>query len=342
MKSLLSVVILTAMLFFIGCDAGQTGFGLSAGGKTDVGLLRPGAIEIIRDGLADENPIIRSHAIEIVSATGTKELVPIVAKLLKDEPAPVRFAAAIVIGDMQYLAGEYALRRLLNDTDGSAKIAAAYALTKLGRGNYSDIIRTALKGKDQTVRANAAMLLGKLGDKSDIELLYRVRRDSDSADKVRIQSLESIAMLGDEKVYGAKSLYLLISENADDKIMGIRILGALDTSEARNAIKTMLYEDIPEVRLCAAEQLGRLGDTSGRPEVVEYFRRISRNPDDPSIANSMATMAIGRIGGDALTVYLPRLLRSRSKMIRLIAAQSVLLLTQQMRAARMQEPTRYY
>jgi len=254
--------------------------------------------------------------------------VPIVAKLLKDDLAPVRFAAAIVVGDMQYLAGEYTVRRLLNDKDGNAKIAAAYALTKLGRGNYSDIVRTALKSKDQTVRANATMLLGKLGDKSDIELLYRVRRRSDSADKVSIQALEAIAMLGDEKVYGARSLYLLISENADDKVMGIRILGALATAEAKNAIKTMLYEDIPEVRLCAAEQLGRLGDTSGQPEVVEYFRKISRNPDEPSIANSMATMAIGRIGGDALTVYLPRLLRSRSRLIRLIAAQSVLLLTQ--------------
>lgn len=328
MKSLLSVVILTAMLFLSGCDAGQRGFDLSADGKINVDRLRPGAIEIIRAGLADENPIIRSHAIEIVSATGTKELVSIVAKLLKDDLVPVRFAAAIVVGDMQYLAGEYAVRRLLNDKDGNAKIAAAYALTKLGKGNYSDIVRTALKSKDQTVRANATMLLGKLGDKSDIELLYRVRRRSDSADKVRIQALEAIAMLGDEKVYGAKSLYLLISENADDKVMGIRILGALDTAEAKNAIKTMLYEDIPEVRLCAAEQLGRLGDTSGRPEVVEYFKRISQNRDEPSIANSMATMAIGRIGGGALTVYLPRLLRSRSKLIRLIAAQSVLLLTQ--------------
>jgi len=328
MKSLLFVVILAAMLFLSGCDAGQTGFDLSADGKINVDRLRPGAIEIIRDGLADENPIIRSHAIEVVSATGAKELVPIVAKLLKDDLAPVRFAAAIVVGDMQYLAGEYTVRRLLNDKDGNAKIAAAYALTKLGRGNYSDIVRTALKSKDQTVRANATMLLGKLGDKSDIELLYRVRRRSDSADKVSIQALEAIAMLGDEKVYGARSLYLLISENADDKVMGIRILGALATAEAKNAIKTMLYEDIPEVRLCAAEQLGRLGDTSGQPEVVEYFRKISRNPDEPSIANSMATMAIGRIGGDALTVYLPRLLRSRSRLIRLIAAQSVLLLTQ--------------
>jgi len=45
MKSLLFVVILAAMLFLSGCDAGQTGFDLSADGKINVDRLRPGAIE---------------------------------------------------------------------------------------------------------------------------------------------------------------------------------------------------------------------------------------------------------------------------------------------------------
>ena len=107
MISLLSVVILTAMLFLGGCNAGRTGFDLSADGKINVDLLRPGAIEIIRDGLADENPIIRSHAIEVVSATGAKGLVPIVAKLLKNDVAPVRFAAAI--GELELSDGLFVL-----------------------------------------------------------------------------------------------------------------------------------------------------------------------------------------------------------------------------------------
>ncbi|HIJ67625.1 MAG TPA: HEAT repeat domain-containing protein [Planctomycetes bacterium] len=328
MKILSGVLILTVILFFVGCDSGRGAFEISADGGINVSVLKPEAIEVIRGGLADENPIIRSNAIEVVSETGTRELLPIVAKLLKDEVAPVRFTACIVIGDMGFSGGEYLLRRLVNDRDVNVKIAAAYALTKLGRLDYGEIIRSALKSKDQTVCANAAMLLGKMGSSSDIDLLYNVVRDPESSDKVRIQALEAIAMLGDEDIYGAKSLYLLISENSDDKIMGIRILGALGTSEAKDAIKTMLYEDIWEVRLCAAEQLGRLGDPSGRPEILEYLRNVSRDFDEPSIANSMATMAIGRIGGDSLTEYLPRLLRSRSKLIRLVAAQSVLLVTQ--------------
>jgi HEAT repeat protein len=328
MKSLLSVVIFTAMFFLSGCDAGQRGFDLSADGKINVEHLRPGAIEIVRDGLADENPIIRSHAIEVVSATDTKELLPIVAKLLKDDPAPVRFAAAIVIGDMQYLAGEYAVRRLLNDKDGNAKIAAAYALTKLGRGNYSDIVRTALKSKDQTVRANAAMLLGKLGDKQDIKLLYELVRDSDSRDWVRIEAVKAIAMLEDKRVYQSMLWPLLISKYHDDRVEGIKGMYALKSADAKDAIKTMLYDDVQEVRLYAAGQLGRLGDTSGEGEILAYLRQNLQNKDEGSLAADTAVTAIGQIGTDALAKFLPGFMDSRNKLIRLSAARSVLLLTQ--------------
>jgi len=328
MRSLLFVITLFAIVFLSGCDEGQAKFGISTGDEQiGVDHLRYRAIDIVRDGLVDESALVRSRAIEIVSTTDTKELMPIVTKLLKDDFAAVRFTSAVAVGDMKYSAGEYAVRRLLNDKDGNAKIAAAYALTKLGKGDFSDVVYRAIESKNQTIRANAALLLGKLGDKKNVQLLYRVLRDSDSTDKVRIQAVEAIAMLGDERIYQSKLWPLLISKYADDRVMGVRGMGALNTTDARNAIKTMLYDDVQEVRLCAADELGRLGDASGEAEVIEYFKKISRNPDESSMANSMATMAIGRIGGEALTKLLPGFLQSRSKLIRLTAAQSVLLLT---------------
>mgnify|MGYP001110137148 CR=1 FL=1 len=49
----------------------------------------------------------------------------------------------------------------------------------------------------------------------------------------------------------------LISAYADDRVMGIRAMGALGTPEAKNALTTMLDDPVPEVRLAAAEQVGR-------------------------------------------------------------------------------------
>ena len=87
-----------------------------------------------------------------------------------------------------------------------------------------------------------------------------------------------------------------------------------------------LTDDVTEVRLCAAEQLGRLGDRSGREEVATF---LSKAPDlsQPDVATLLAVMAIGRIGTSDLAAYLPKALESRSEMVRLTAAQSVLLLT---------------
>jgi HEAT repeat protein len=290
--------------------------------------MRDRAIDIVRKGLTDQSDLIKSYAIEVVATTGRGELIPMVTPLLKSDSVSVRFTAAIAIGDTKYSPGEFAVRRLLNDKDENTKIAAAYAMTKLGNRDFDSLIENALMSKDQTVRANAALLLGKLGDKKNVELLYSTLRDSNSSDRVKFQAVEAIAMLGDEEIYQKKLWALLISKYADDRIIGIRAMGALGTENAKNAIVTMLSDEVPEVRLWAARQLGRLGDPTGQVEVLEYFKEISPGFDSirRNEANVLAAMAIGQIGTEELVKYLPRLLKSRSKKVQLSASQAVLLL----------------
>ena len=182
-----------------------------------------------------------------------------------------------------------------------------------------------MESRDQTVRANAVLLLGKVGDRKDLDLLYSVLRDANSTYSVRLQVLEAIARLGNERIY-ERLWSLLISKFADDKVIGIRAMGALNTIDAKDSLVKMLYDDVPEVQLCAAEELGRLGDMSGQPNVWDYFTKQSPNLNKESVANILAARAIGRIGG-SLTGFLPGLLDSRSKAVRLNAALAVLLLT---------------
>ena len=61
-------------------------------------------------------------------------------------------------------------------------------------------------------------------------------------------------------------------------------------------------------------------------EVYHYFQT---NPDlnQVDMANNMAIMAIGRIQSSYLGDYLPNVLASQSEFIRLLGAQSILLLT---------------
>ena len=322
-----TVLILLSMVLQAGCIEEQSLMKPAVEqSKVDVSRLKSKALRIVREALADESGVIRSHAIEVIVTTKRRELMPQVLKLLADEQVHVRFGAGVAVGDMEYTAGEYMVKPMLKDPNPNARIAAAYALVRLGRAEYAEKIRDAAKSTDQTVRANAALLLGKLGDKDNLPLLYDVLRALDSADKAKFQAVESIARLGDEQIYKNKLWALLISKYADDRVLGIRGMGLLNTADAKNAIITMLNDEVGEVRLCAAEQLARMGDLTGEQEVVAYFKTQSPDLNKASPANIFATMAIGRMATAPGTKYLPQLLQSRSKVIRLTAAQSVLVL----------------
>ncbi|HDS84480.1 MAG TPA: HEAT repeat domain-containing protein, partial [Phycisphaerales bacterium] len=287
--------------------------------------LKPRALEVLRASLRHENPYVRNHAIEVVVETGQKEMMSEIIRLMGDTAIPVRFSATAAAGDMQCFGCEQPIRERLKDDDANVRLAAAYSMIQLNNPEYHADLRRAADHADQTVRANALLLLGKNGDRDDLDLLYRAMRDDTASEKVKIQAIDSIAQLKDARLYRNKLWALLISKYADDRVMGIRGMGALGTLDAHNAIITMLTDDVPEVRLCAAEQLGRLGDTTGREEVAQYLRNhadLSRG----DVATMLAVMAIGRIGTPELIDWLPKALDSQSDVIRLTAAQSVLLL----------------
>jgi len=288
--------------------------------------LVPDAARIIQEAISDENPLVRVNAIEVVAEAKQVRLMPKVQRLLKDDFVPVRFAAALAVGDMEYGLAESSVRRLLEDEDENVKIAAAYALTKLGTLDGLTVICQAITSRDQNVRANAALLLGKSGNKSALKFLYWALQNENSDDKVRFQAAEAIAMLGDERIY-PKLWSMLISAYADDRVVGVRAMGALGTTEAKNSLITMLDDDVLEVRLAAAEQLGMHGNTTGEAEVLDVFAKnqtASQDKESLERINVLTAIAIGEVGTAPLVKFLPRLLADESKFVRIAAAKAVL------------------
>jgi HEAT repeat protein len=288
--------------------------------------LKLKAIEVIRRGLDDSEPRIRANAIEVAASMKQDELMPKVQRLLKDDYVPVRYAAALAVGDMRYNSAVDTLKLLLRDPDSSVRLSAAYALGKLGQMESLSYICRGIRSSDQVVRANAVVILGKSGDKRALDFLHEAKNASDSDDKVRFQAAEAIARLGDESIY-PRLWTMLISFYADDRVMGIKAMGALGSKKARDALIGMLGDDILEVRLVAAEQLGLLGISSGEPEVLDVFAKNLTSDMDRVEAERvqiLTALAIGRIGTPRLTEYLPKLLRNRSKLVRIAAAKAVL------------------
>ena len=284
------------------------------------------ARQIILEGLADADPQVRANAIEVVASTRELGLMPNVQRLLTDKVVPVRFAAAVAIGDLAYTPARDQVGPLLNDPNPNVQIAAFYAISKLGQPELYQELCKAVASNDQTVRANAALLLGKSGNKEGIRFLYWTLQRDDSSDMVVLQAAEAIAMLGDPRIY--RKLWTgLISKYADDRVISVRAMGALGTDEAKSAIITMLDDPIPEVRLAAAEQLGKLGDFGGETEVLAVFEKnlmADMDAQGQQRIKTLAALAIGEVAAERPAKYLPQLLQDSSKVVRLAAAKAVL------------------
>lgn len=287
--------------------------------------LRSKATFIINQGLVDKNLQLRINCIEVVAVTRRLEMMHKVTQLLKDDSMPIRFAAALAVGDTEYKLAKKHVKRLLKDPDENVRIAAAYAMGKISIFDNSKILRKSIGSKNLTVRANTVMLMGKTGNKKELKPLYWALRAPDSDDKVRFQAVEAIARLGDEKIL-AKIWPMLISVYADDRVMGIKALGALGTRKAREILITKLDDDVPEVRLAAAEQLGIFGDTTGAEQVLKLFQENlmeTMDRDEKQRVRVFAAMAIGQIATEELTKFLPELLDDDSKIVRIAAAKAV-------------------
>lgn len=320
-------LLLACMMLPLGCEVPQdTSPEAQVVAGSDLDDLTIAAYRIILESLKDKSPLIRANAVEVISQTGQIKLVPKVQRLLGDNYPPVRFAAALAIGDLEYSLGIRGLTMLLKDPDSNVKIAACYAMVKLGSPKFKAVLRRAIGSTDQTVRANAAFLIGKSGDQDALKLLYWAMQDKDSEDKVKYQAAESIATLGDVRIE-PKLWTMLLNIYADVRITGVRAMGALGTQNAKNALITMLSDKVLEVRLAAAEQLGMLGDIAGEPEVMDVFtlKLTSRmEPADRERVNVLTVLAIGRIATPKLMEHLPEFLKDPSKAVRIAAARAVL------------------
>ena len=297
--------------------------------KVDLKAYKNQAIEIVRNGLANQDLAVKMNAIEVVANTKSKELLPLVLNMTKSTSVITRFSAAVAMGDAEYTAANYQLKTMIEDPDENVRMAAAYALIKMGdtdSGLEAHILKGFKASTDTTIKANAAMLLGKLGDKRALTPLWDILKDVTADDKVQLQAVESIAMLQDKNIY-QKLWALLISKYVDDRIIGVRSMGALGNLDAKNAIVTMLNDDIDDVKLCAAYELGKLNNKTGEAEVMDFLSQNSERLSslEQSPASHLAIMAIGSINSTRLNRYLPKLLENRQKDLQLAAAQSLLL-----------------
>ncbi len=320
-----AALIFTLLGLILVSVSGCGGQNTDATAKESPSDMQTRARAIVAESLETDNPRLRAKAIEVVADIELTRYFPKVRSLLTDDFVPVRFSAAVAMGQTQHSPAQQTLRQLLRDREEDVRIAAAFALYRLGDENQMETLYEATKSSNQTVRSNAVFLLGKTQNSDALPVLYDTMRSRDSTDQVRLQAAEAIARLGDEQIF--KRLWtMLISAFADDRAMGINAMAALGTIDAESALVSMLTDTVTEVRLIAAGQLATLNNYQGSQVVVDAMNNLPRGDvEEAERIKMLAAMAIGNLCTPDVSGYLNRLIRDESEFVRLSAAKASLM-----------------
>ncbi|MBX2851940.1 MAG: hypothetical protein KTR15_09370 [Phycisphaeraceae bacterium] len=228
---------------------------------------KPKAKSIVQSAGKSENPRVRMAALEAAQhAPGAA--FELARNGLGDENAAVRFAALVTIGKLKLTDLSAAALDLTRDENESVRAAALFAAKRCGKDVDLSPLGGMLANGSSGARANAAMLIGQLGDKQAINMLRDMaakpmpRVSPAKRSSVRLQYAEAMIRLDpdDDEVLGA--IRASVYSNLDDvRVLAIQILGEVGDRSVQGGLAHIIKRDNPiQVKLAAAQSLVRMGD----------------------------------------------------------------------------------
>ncbi|MBN2158494.1 MAG: HEAT repeat domain-containing protein [Spirochaetes bacterium] len=219
-------------------------------------------MEIIMDGLADRNDMVRRTAITAAGAARNRRLVPYVAELLHEKQHQTRIHAARALYD---IGGEESIDHLIGllaDRHPEVTAAARSILEAVDSGRTRMALHDArfmqmLAGMNGTEpqRRAAAIRIGNDAARECLPLLHRACRDKYKG--VRIEALKSIALFRDPSSADCTAK-LLEDRFFDVRIEAVRALGQIVSEKSTKALETALNDRNARVRAEAETAVRRM------------------------------------------------------------------------------------
>jgi HEAT repeat protein len=242
--------------------------------------------EMLLEALESENGYVRVAA---AMALGQKKETAATDRLLKmltqDYPL-AGYSAAMALGELGDQKAVYTLMMQLKNSDTDyIRSSTAVALGKLGAKEAVPYLTDRLGDTKASVRSNAALIIGEMGNESAIGPLIEVLESGKEAEGRRKDSLNA---------------------NADVRKSTVLALGGIGGTEAARALTGVLNDngETIEVRMAAASALGNIGS----PEAVNALNIILDNQSaDMNLRNS-ALLALGKTQNqEAAGVFIEKL-----------------------------------
>lgn len=272
--------------------------------------LRRRAMECLKAAVRyKHNPVVRIEAVEALSGRASEEGIPWIRSALLDDHPAVRFAACVAVGEGRDAGAEAGVARCLNDPNASVRVAALFARHRLGATERTgDLAGYLLHDSDATVRRNAALVLGLLGEQSSVKILAKGMKDSDEG--VREHSLEAMARLGNREAR-QELTFMTGAGVGSDEVFAINALAATGDPAYLETFRYKLANAMHlETRLAAARGLGLLHSDEGFETAIRTLRTdrpIRYDPQDPPDEQMLRTrqLAIAALGAIGRTDALP-------------------------------------
>lgn len=299
------IVGITSLLATVGCMRNLH----STLPAQEIPPFRQQAIAFLGRAALCDVPVQRMQSLEAFQDVAPKDGQPYFSENIDNGYAGVCFAALMAAGTVKETVLIQRIRTRAEDSDPSVRIAAIYALHRMGdKSRTGELGELLLKHPDARVRANAALAIGRLAEPQSNKLLQMALR-REKKDAVVMQILEALAILGD--THGIDRLRLYgYSAVPDQAALALMFLANAKPSgpEVEELFRYRLeVADHPEIKLQAARGLGRLGYDSGLELSLAYlfFSSPDKNrPNDPAEqqvirVRALAALALEAIGDPA-------------------------------------------
>ena len=241
--------------------------------------------------------VVRANAIEALADLAPREHLPVFrAAVASDEPL-VRYAGLMALGEARDHASLGAIRRLLNDPDARIRLAAAFGAYRCGDHNAASIlVETLADHPDEKVRAEAAFLIGELGETRALKRL-RLAALRDVSGYVVVHIEAAMAKLGDLASRNRIVQYALKSDTVTI-LLALQTLAELADPQTRKTLEYRLHNetDYVQTRLIAARGLGAIGGRDGYDLALTSLRAQGRDATETMQIRSNAALALGAIG----------------------------------------------
>lgn len=296
----------------------------------EISILREDALALLTEAAVSADPQQRANAIEALSYTPTRAA-DVARAGLADENLAVRYVAAMTCGELGDRSLLPAVRPLLNDPEPVVRGAAIYATRALGgAADPTPLGRLLMSAPDTRERAQAAFILGELGDDSALPLLAEAaQRDPATATLselrlLRLQIAEAMVKLGDEMAIATvrAALYPSRPEELEAAALAVQILGEVNDRRSVDQLIYLIERDgvdrMPaEVRLAAAAALAKLGEHGGGFVADEYVE------DPQAVLRAQAAGVYGELGRAENAEKLRELMSDPDPLVRIAAAAGV-------------------